>query len=935
MHGRGPVIRCFVSAAIATLLFLQANTVFAANPNDISVYPDPFLTFGPKSNFDYSGDWTPYCSPGATNYIRWYTANDILQSAQPGFDCALGTAIGPSSTVPGSILLWNYGAGLLPSSLPHSPLQQFFGGNGSFYFTLTSNFSNYSTSTTNPAGISILTDPVWSEDYSPYSNGDLTTGWQPYCTPGGTNTVRWYTSDGTLRSMQIGLDCAIGMSNSTGTVPGAVNVWNFGGNILPASLPHNTGNFFGPEGDFYFTLTNGDGAVYRYDYGWHTTTKVNRFDWAWDGSDYVFPNSIPLQTATVTAPVIIIPGIVGSAKHNDEWVIDPITHGFDNLIETLVVNGYKKETDLFTFPYDWHKSNVDTAILLKQKIDAVKSICQCDKIDLVAHSMGGLVARQYIQSDGYENDVRNMIFLGTPHLGAPLAYLMWEGGEMDTDFQSKVNRAYLQFEAFQNHKLSLFDYIRETPITSVQELLPVYDYIKHVGVANIAPYPNSNWYPTNSFLEQLNSAVQNLYDSNVTIANFVGERTGDKTISIIRVIPNATSSPLEKWGYGYPEGFPKNGDAGLERGAGDEIVPIESSSFINQGVQKTFDANHGNLITDSEAYIFEQLTNKDAVKLIHKTYGSLDSITSLIMLRIHSPADIMVVSPDGKRVGKDFTTGQEFNEVPDAFYSGFQTEDEYITIPNPINGEYKFIAQGTGVGKYTLITDTISEATSSETSFVGQTLPGLITEHVVNIDTANPGETLITPTDLLPPTITFIQPATTTYTHSDLLPINITFLDSTGIASSSVSFDNKAVAASSTVDLFYETLSTHTITASSSDLVNNATTSRKILRVIATASSTISDIQREYTLGWIKSKDLRDLLVKKLNASVKLQKITDTIVVSTKPLVTKKVDRWVEILDTLILKSMLIDLSLAKNLKLITDQGYQILVADINWLLSH
>ena len=56
---------------------------------------------------------------------------------------------------------------------------------------------------------------------------------------------------------------------------------------------------------------------------------------------------------------------------------------------------------------------------------------------------------------------------------------------------------------------------------------------------------------------------------------------------------------------------------------------------------------------------------------------------------------------------------------------------------------------------------------------------------------------------------------------------------------------------------------------------------------------------------------------------------------SNKPLVTKKVDRWVRVFDTLILKSMLVDLALAKNLKLINDQGYQILVTDINWLINH
>jgi|GEM_PF-1782302 len=678
---------------------------------------------------------------------------------------------------------------------------------------------------------------------------------------------------------------------------------------------NNGANFFSPEtaGDPYPCI--------KYD---------------WNGTVYAAQPTEP----TKLTPVIIIPGIVGSAEYNDIWVIDPITHGFDNLIDTLVANGYTRDDglnlhpDLFTFPYDWHKSNIDTAVLLKQKIDQVKQICGCDEVDLVAHSMGGLVARQYIQSAYYGHDVRNMIFIGTPHLGAPMAYLMWEGGEMDVDFESQVKLAYLRAEAIENLKLSLFDYIRETPIASIQELLPVFGYIKHTDSPNISTYPNTNWYPSNSFLENLNANVGNLYDSGVIISNYVGVKTGNKTISTIRVIPPSTINAASLWGYGFPDGYPNNGDSGLERGAGDEIVPINSSSFINNNLQ-TLDANHGDLITAAEGDIFEQLTGKVAATLVHKTYGNLDSIASMIMFHIHSPADIMVIAPDGKREGKDFATGEVFNEIPGGFYSGYRTNNEYITVPNPIGGEYKLITQGTGTGKYTLVADTITSATSSEASFVGQTTPGLITAHDIDVDMTNPSGTLIAPEDQSPPTITFNQPATTTYTHADFLPVNVSFADATGVASGSVGFDNRAILASTTIDLFYETLGTHTISASSTDLVNNATSSRETIRVMATASSTVSDVQREYSLGWIKSITLRDLLIKKLNTSVKLQKITDTIVVSTKPLVTKKVDRWVQFLDTIILKSMLLDLTLAKATNQINAQGYQTLVADINWLLSH
>ena len=46
----------------------------------------------------------------------------------------------------------------------------------------------------------------------------------------------------------------------------------------------------------------------------------------------------------------------------------------------------------------------------------------------MAHSMGGLVAREYTQSADYENDIDQLIFLGTPHRGSPKDYLAWEAG---------------------------------------------------------------------------------------------------------------------------------------------------------------------------------------------------------------------------------------------------------------------------------------------------------------------------------------------------------------------------------------------------------------------------------------------------------------------------------------------------------------------------
>ena len=447
-----------------------------------------------------------------------------------------------------------------------------------------------------------------------------------------------------------------------------------------------------------------------------------------------FPPTISVEPEAPD-PVVIIPGILGSEQHNGEWVIDPILHTYDDLIATLDANGYtpesesESEADLFTFPYNWRKSNVETALLLKQKIDEVKEICGCGKVDLVAHSMGGLVARQYIQSDAYEDDVDQLIFLGTPHLGAPKTYLMWEGGEVGPFFplDNTLLEEVLRLEARENGYANLFDYIQNEPILSVRELLPIYDYI--FDSAQLRDYPTN--YPTNLFLEILNNDVGNLLNSGVEIHNIIGDISPQQTITAIRAKDSAQYLPV--WPHGYPEDYYSLlGDHGLEIGSGDGTVPLPSASFINLNLL-TIPYIHNTLPTEAEDDVYRILTGRIAGILSRE----FDSLTDKLMhIRILSPADLLVVDPDGKKIGKDLN-GQEVNQIPNAFYTGFGTDTEFITILNPLDGDYNIFTHGTGGGSYTVETSLISNATTTDASFTGNTAPGITSE--LNLEIQNGG----------------------------------------------------------------------------------------------------------------------------------------------------------------------------------------------------
>lgn len=199
-------------------------------------------------------------------------------------------------------------------------------------------------------------------------------------------------------------------------------------------------------------------------------------------------------------PVIIIPGITGSElvnKTNKSEVVwlsvarskvddirlpvttDPITSRDDltagdilrsvkigllpridiyqGLIDALVKNGYQEETwnapkpsdgkaPLFVFPYDWRLDNVQNAQLLVERVENVKKqLGKPDqRFDIIAHSMGGLIARyaamygnaalppagrKPVPTWAGDKLFGKIVLLGTPNEGSPLTLEGFINGE--------------------------------------------------------------------------------------------------------------------------------------------------------------------------------------------------------------------------------------------------------------------------------------------------------------------------------------------------------------------------------------------------------------------------------------------------------------------------------------------------------------------------
>jgi pimeloyl-ACP methyl ester carboxylesterase len=195
-------------------------------------------------------------------------------------------------------------------------------------------------------------------------------------------------------------------------------------------------------------------------------------------------------------PIIVIPGILGSklcdgagavvwGNRDSLWNFDRLALPFGadpetlahrpcGLIESIQVagpfrvhqygpllsylNGLRNAA-VRVFPYDWRLSNFYTARQLKRFIDE-SFPDPARKVDIVAHSMGGLVARIYIQELGGDKRVDRLVMMGTPHRGAGQVFKTVEQG----------------WNWWQNAMAGGLPAIRETLLSfpSVYQLLPSY-----------------------------------------------------------------------------------------------------------------------------------------------------------------------------------------------------------------------------------------------------------------------------------------------------------------------------------------------------------------------------------------------------------------------------------------------------------------------------
>ncbi|MDB4940051.1 MAG: hypothetical protein JWO40_476 [Candidatus Doudnabacteria bacterium] len=138
-------------------------------------------------------------------------------------------------------------------------------------------------------------------------------------------------------------------------------------------------------------------------------------------------NMVADQTSSFMDPLAINPQgqpvnssvVTGAVLSNLNFVFGNY-HYSDLLVQDLEKAGYHQNQNLFLLPYDWRLSVKELSKVLQDKVNKILVQTGAKKINLVGHSLGGLIIKQFLLDNG-NSLVDKTIFVGTPNLGSAVA----------------------------------------------------------------------------------------------------------------------------------------------------------------------------------------------------------------------------------------------------------------------------------------------------------------------------------------------------------------------------------------------------------------------------------------------------------------------------------------------------------------------------------
>lgn len=290
--------------------------------------------------------------------------------------------------------------------------------------------------------------------------------------------------------------------------------------------------------------------------------------------------------------IIILPGLgaswnpqaimLNSTAPSNVWTMTPFVKNYDLLISGLERNGLVRGQDFYVWNYDWRKPLSQIVGDFNSYINSLNLITG-QKIDLVGHSLGGVVSRIWTQD--HASIVDHVISLGSPHYGSLTAYEAWNGAKIsdNLDIASIGLNVLLQLQK-KNNDTSVQTLRNYAPI--VFDLSPTFTFLKRGG-ANVTGKFSQYLASKNSSVSPIYSQLSTLDGSGIMTKEWIN--LGDRSLF---------DKVLNIWEDGRPISYVNS--------VGDGTV-LKKSALILGGENVDFISNHGAIVDKSTNWVLAKL----------------------------------------------------------------------------------------------------------------------------------------------------------------------------------------------------------------------------------------------------------------------------------------------------------------------------------------
>lgn len=383
---------------------------------------------------------------------------------------------------------------------------------------------------------------------------------------------------------------------------------------------------------------------------------------------------------------------------------------YQSTINFFLSKGYIEGQTFFVCPYDWRRDLRQISYNYNPSYPLTITLDQCiatalarnpdvRKVNILAHSMGGMVARTYLIDPARAAKIKHLVTLGTPYFGATkIAQLVLapEGCFLDLPVFGCNPNPSMTYSLLQNFPSGY-------QLAPGEGFFMVYPdgYLKRWGAylgytQTMDQFRAHNPYLTNdaiNFRQLINIGFTGGSENGVDVWMFVGQD-----------LP--TTVALEEKSYGQNSYNQISGN-------GDGTVPLNSATMKNLALDPPV-----NFSTDAEIVFFNGVDHTNLPKdgaVLNAVYsiftGSKTTVEDLLVpdlisatpqalngrvIQVDGPVLVRIYDAKGNLSGPDDSRTRLIKNIPGLFYQINDTNSLIIKLPD--SGEYRIELQGTRSG---------------------------------------------------------------------------------------------------------------------------------------------------------------------------------------------------------------------------------------------